>query len=247
MSFCQPLLWGEKLCAVRRAEKGRKAKAFGLIAWGCKVADVAKVDPIFIHWNHDSWQHPGSQTPFFSEGVVRGVESCKVKKLHEKAECSHAKSAKGLRRLRKAQNSKGKRHNTILSTTKIPPHPWHWSERIPNEDRAKTKKNKKKIVGKLWLRHVCQGFVFFNSPPRPPALFFYACFQNRHSFIPPLELVSLKQIKILAGITIDNHESWPWPLLSRRKTLWNLENMYLPKPGVELTLKKGGLTSGGIT
>ena len=35
-------------------------------------------------------------------------------------------------------------------------------------------------------------------------------------------------------------------LLSRRKGCWNLENMYLPKPGIELTLKKGGLTSGGI-
>ena len=43
------------------------------------------------------------------------------KKMHEKAEWRHAKSAKGLTRLYKAQNSKGKRHNTILSTTKIPP------------------------------------------------------------------------------------------------------------------------------
>ena len=46
---------------------------------------------------------------------------CNVKKMHEKAEWSHAKCAKGLRRRYKAQNSKGKFHNTILSTTKIPP------------------------------------------------------------------------------------------------------------------------------
>ena len=79
-----------------------------------------------------------------TEGVVGGWAFGKVKKMHEEAEWRQAKYAKGLRRLYKAQNSKGKRHNTILSTTKIPP----TSLTLIWKDTKKwSKKHEKQLLG----------------------------------------------------------------------------------------------------